>query len=205
VATNRSSSSSSRTSARDLGAGLRIRRATREHRTSQEATPPRDAAHHGSHRHADDLGDLVVLEAIDVVQLDGRCEILWKLRQRGAHFFTRQSRGDFIEQEIHIAADQFLVRRLQARDGHELASSRGTLSCLAQHGAEDTIEPRAHARRIAQLIEVRPGANARLLNRILRVGPDIAPPRREREQTVQVREHQGVESRLPIGELLLVE
>jgi hypothetical protein len=205
VATNRSSSSSPRTAACNCDAGLRIRRTACEHRTSEEATPPRDSAHHGSDRHADDLGDLVVLEAIDVVQLDGRCEIFWKLRQRRAHFFTRQPRGDFIEQEIRIAADQFLVGRFQPRDGDELASSRGAFSSLAQHRAQDSIEPCANAGRVAKLVEVRPCAYARFLNRIFRIRPDIAPPRREREETVQVREHQGVESRLPIGELLLVE
>jgi hypothetical protein len=182
---------------------LRIRRPAREHRTGEQTTPSRDATHHGSDWHADDVGDLVVFEAVDVVQFDGGCEVFGQLRQRGAHFFTRQSRGDFIEQQIRITADQFLVRSFEASDGDELATSRGAFSRLAQHGAENSVQPGTDAGRIAKLVEVRPRAHTRFLNGVLGVRPDIAAPCGKREQTVEVREHQGVESRLSIGETLL--
>jgi hypothetical protein len=53
--------------------------AARQHRTSQKATPSRNPAHDRANRYAHNLCYLLILEAINVVELDHHREIVRQL------------------------------------------------------------------------------------------------------------------------------
>jgi hypothetical protein len=174
---------------------------TGEYRAGKKAAASRNSAHHGSNRHGHYLGNLVILEAVDVVQLDDGCEIVRQLRQRGVNLLARQPGRDLVEYQIGIARDKFLVGVLEASDGDELPAAGAAFFGLAENGAQNSIQPGADARRISQLIEPDPGAATSLLHRVLGVGAGVRAARREGEQTIEVREDERVEARVPLGEL----
>jgi hypothetical protein len=74
------------------------------------------------------------------------------------------------------------------------------LFCLAQHPAQDSIEPGADAGGITELVEANPGAATRFLHRVLGVGPRVGTAGSEREQAVEVRKDERVEARVAFGD-----
>src|SRR5438093_3228176 len=113
------STRSSRTSLRAPRARCRRprgRRPVREHGTAQQSAAAGNAAHHRADWHADDVGDLLVLESVDVVELDRDGDLLGNLSERRAHLFAGAADGALVEEGIPstVATDDFLVRDLEA-------------------------------------------------------------------------------------------
>ena len=91
------------------------------------------------------------------------------------------------------------MRDLEAGNRHELPPPRRTFLVLPEHAAKDAVEPCARSGGIAEIVEGSPRADARLLHRVLGVGHGIGAPHGEGEQTVQVRQDERVEARLPLS------
>ena len=134
------------------------------------------------------------------MELDDRREILRQLLQSRVNLLTRQPRSDFLEYQIPVARNEFIVRLFESSDRHELPPAGGALLVLTQYSPQNAIEPRPYAALIAQVVQTKPGAAARLLHRILGVGAKIRSSRRERQETVEMRQHQRVETRVSLRE-----
>lgn len=140
----------------------------------------------------------MVFEAIDVVQLDDCCEVVWQLRQRCADLFTRQSRCYLVENDIPFGRNQFIMRFFESSNRHELSPTGVPVLVLAQHAAQDPIKPGAHLGWIPQVVQPKPGAATRLLNRVLCVRADVHASRGERQQAVEMGNHQRFEARVAV-------
>ena len=100
-----------------------------------------------------------------------------------------------------LAVHRAMRRRLgfEPRYRHELPATGTPLLAFAQNTAQNAVEPSADLGRVAKLVQAQPRAATRLLDRVLGVGAHVGAPSRESEQAVEVREHQRVEARVPIG------
>jgi hypothetical protein len=116
------------------------------------------------------------------------------------NLFACEARGDVFKNQIIVARDKFLMGIFESRDRDQLAASRGSLRGFTQNTAKNAIQPGPYARRVAQLVQSQPGASAGLLYCILGVGPRASASRRKREQTIEMRQDERIEARVPFGE-----
>jgi hypothetical protein len=134
------------------------------------------------------------------VQFDHRREIIGNARQSSTDLFAGHSRRDFVEDQIVGARDKFIVLFLEAGDGYELPPTRAPLLGLADHTAQNAVEPGTDARLIAKLVQPQPCPAARFLDRVLGVGERASAASSEREEAVEVWKHERVEARVTIVE-----
>ena len=179
---------------------LDLRGTARRHDgAGEQLSASSDAAHHRADGHSDDLGDLDVLEPIDVVQLDGGGEVLGDLGERLMHRLRVEPGHDLGEQRVTLAAQELVVGVLEPRDEDELLAPAALLAGVAQHRAKDPVDPGARVRVVAQVGKAEPRADARLLDRVLGVGHRIRAPDGEGEQPVEVGHDDRFESCPKIG------
>jgi len=162
------------------GRGAPVRR----DRAGEQLPSARDATHHRADRDADDVGDLGVLESVDVVELDRRGEVLGDLRQRAMNCFAVEPGDHLGEQRVLLTADQLVVRAFEPGDEYQLLAPARLLARVTQHRAQDAIDPRAGVGVVAQIGKAEPGTDERFLHRILGVGHRVRPADREGEQPV---------------------
>ena len=134
------------------------------------------------------------------MQLDDSREVFRDLLQSRVHFLSRQTGGDLLEYDIRVARDEFIVRLFESRDGHELTPTGSPLLGFTEDASKNTVKPSTDTSWVPQVVQAKPRTAARLLDGILGVRPHVGATRGEREQTIQMRQHQRVEARLPIGQ-----
>jgi hypothetical protein len=72
------------------------------HGAGEQPPPARDAAHHRADRHAEHVGDLLVAQPVDVVQLDGRGEVLGHHGQCRPHHRRVEPRRHLGEHRVGV-------------------------------------------------------------------------------------------------------
>ena len=136
----------------------------------------------------------MILETVDVMQLDGGCEVFRNQREGSRDHLAVESCRHFAEDHVDIAADQLLVRLLEPRDVDQLAAAVRFLADVAQHAAQDAVEPRPGLLCITQIAERQPGLHAGILHRVLGVAGGRRPSLCEAKEAVHVRQHERRES-----------
>jgi hypothetical protein len=110
-----------------------------------------------------------------------------------------QPRDYLGEERIVLTSDQLVVGVLETRDEHQLLAPAILLAEVADHRAEDPIDPRPCEGVVTEVGESEPGAHERLLDGILGIGDRVGPADREGEQPVEVRHDERFEPRAQVG------
>lgn len=134
------------------------------------------------------------------MQLDDGREVFRKLLQCRVDFLSRESRRDLFEDNIRVAGYEFVVRLLEPGDGHELTAPGSPFLGFAEDAPKNPVKPSTDAGWVPEIVHAKPGTAAGLLDSILGVRPDVGATRGEREQAIEMRQHQRVEARVPVGQ-----
>lgn len=142
----------------------------------------------------------MILESVDVVQFDHSGEIVRDARERRADLLTSEPGRHFLEDDVIVAGHQLVVLLLQTSDGDQLPAPGVPLFRFAQHAPKNAVEPGSDFGGVPQLVKAEPGPSTCLLHRIFGVGERGGAARGERQQTIEVRQHERVEARVPVLE-----
>ena len=112
--------------------------------------------------------------------------------------FAVETSDDLREERVVLSANQLVVRVLETRDEDELLPAAVLLAEIAQHRAQDAVDPRSREGIVTQVRETEPGSNERFLDGIFGVGHRVRAADREGEEPVEVWDDERFEPRAQV-------
>ena len=108
--------------------------------------------------------------------------------------------GDHLgEERVALAAQELVVRVLEAGDEDQILASPRLLAIVAQHGAKDPVDPWPRVGLIPEIGEADPCPDARFLNGVFGVGHRVGSTDGEGEQSVEMRQDHRFEAGAEVG------
>ncbi len=134
------------------------------------------------------------------MQFDSHGKIFRNRCERGVQHFAVDPSDYFAEGKIGVATNHRFVRVFEARDGDQLAAASLFFERVAQYGSQNAVEPCPHPRLVAQLVEGPPCSHAGVLHHVFGITDRGRAPPSEAGEAIEVREHEGLEAGLTIGQ-----